>query len=201
MHKHRGERHRQKYIQVLNYDSLNECWRCTKHRYFTYIISNSRNNRQRQALHHISSEETEAQRLNYLCVLAAQLCLIFCDSMSLPGSSVHGILQARILEWVATPFSRRSSQPSVWTQLSCIMGRFFAIWVMREAKLSTQCCPFKSRLCLVYSSFLCVMGWFLFSLYFSVFSKWYQWCLRFYLVLLLFQSSFYFSTKYTIIFL
>ena len=48
-----------------------------------------------------------------LCVLDAQSCLTLCDSMdcSLPGSSVHGILQARILEWVAMPFSRGSSQP------------------------------------------------------------------------------------------
>ena len=42
-----------------------------------------------------------------------QLCLTFCNPMdcSLPGSSVHGILQARILEWIATPSSRGSSQP------------------------------------------------------------------------------------------
>ena len=53
---------------------------------------------------------------------------------SLPGSSVHGILlQARILEWVAISFSRRSSQPRDWTQVSCIVGRFFTIWATREA--------------------------------------------------------------------
>ena len=48
-----------------------------------------------------------------VCVLVAQSCLTLCDPMdySLPGSSVHGILQARILEWVAIPFSRVSSQP------------------------------------------------------------------------------------------
>ncbi|XP_059733212.1 zinc finger protein 677 isoform X2 [Bos taurus] len=46
-------------------------------------------------------------------VLVAQSCLILCDPMdhSPPGSSVHGIFQARILEWIAIPFSRRSSQP------------------------------------------------------------------------------------------
>ena len=45
-------------------------------------------------------------------VLVTQSCLTLCDPMdcSLPGSSVHGFLQARILEWVAIPFSRRSSQ-------------------------------------------------------------------------------------------
>ena len=42
-----------------------------------------------------------------------------------PGSSVHGILQARIIDWVANPFSRGSSQPKDWTQVSCIAGRFF----------------------------------------------------------------------------
>ena len=42
-----------------------------------------------------------------------------------PGSSVHGILQARILEWVAMPFSRASSRPRNQTQVFCIAGRFF----------------------------------------------------------------------------
>ena len=46
---------------------------------------------------------------------------------SLPGSSVHGILQARILEQVAIPFSRGSSQPRDWTWVSCIAGRLFTI--------------------------------------------------------------------------
>ena len=47
----------------------------------------------------------------YVCVLVAQLCLTLCDPVdySLPGSSVHGISQARILEWVAVPSSRGSS--------------------------------------------------------------------------------------------
>ena len=45
-----------------------------------------------------------------------------------PGFSVHGLLQARILEWVATSSSRGSSQPRDWTLVSCIEGRFFTIW-------------------------------------------------------------------------
>ena len=45
-----------------------------------------------------------------------------------PGSSVHGILQARILEWVAISFSRGSSQPRDRTQVSCIKGRCFNLW-------------------------------------------------------------------------
>ena len=48
-------------------------------------------------------------------------------------SSVHGILQARILEWVAVSFSRGSSQPRDQTQISCIVGGFFAILATREA--------------------------------------------------------------------
>ena len=50
-----------------------------------------------------------------------------CDRMdcSLPGSSVHGILQARILEWVSISFSRGSSWPRYWTRVSCTAGRFF----------------------------------------------------------------------------
>ena len=49
---------------------------------------------------------------------------------------VHGILQARILEWVAFPFSRGSSQPKDQTQVSCVLGRFFTSWATREARLS-----------------------------------------------------------------
>ena len=57
-------------------------------------------------------------------ILVAQLCLTLCDPMncSLPGSSVHGILQARILKWLAIPFSKGSSQPRDQTQVSCIAG-------------------------------------------------------------------------------
>ena len=60
-----------------------------------------------------------------VCVLIAQLCLTLCNPMdcSPQGSFVHGILQARILEWVAIPLSRASSQPRIWTQVSCIAGR------------------------------------------------------------------------------
>ena len=56
-----------------------------------------------------------------------QLCLTLCNPMdcSLPGSSVHGIFQARILEWVAMSFSRRSSWPRNRTQVSRIVGRCF----------------------------------------------------------------------------
>ena len=49
--------------------------------------------------------------------------------------TVRGILQARILEWVVFPFSRRSSQPRDRTQVSCIAGGFFTSWVTREAHI------------------------------------------------------------------
>ena len=60
-----------------------------------------------------------------------------CDPMncSPPGSSSHGILQARILEWVAIPFSRGSSQPRDRTPVSHTAGRFFTVWATREACL------------------------------------------------------------------
>ena len=76
-------------------------------------------------LSHISKEKK---------VLVTQSCLTLCSPMdcSLPGSSVHGILQARVLEWVASPFSRGPSRPKDRTCISCI-GRFFTIWATREA--------------------------------------------------------------------
>ena len=58
-----------------------------------------------------------------------------------PGSSVHGILQARILEWFAIPFSSRFSWPRDWTWVSCIAGRFFTIWATREAAVETFMSP------------------------------------------------------------
>ena len=68
-----------------------------------------------------------------------QSCPTLCDPMdySLPGSSIRGILQARILEWVAISFSKRSSQPREWTQVSCIAGRCFTIWATRETRVHT----------------------------------------------------------------
>ena len=68
-------------------------------------------------------------------VLVTHSCLTLCDPMdcSLPGFSVHGILQTIILEWVAIPFSRGSSWPRNQTQVSCTPGRFFTIWPTREA--------------------------------------------------------------------
>ena len=60
-----------------------------------------------------------------------QLCLTHCDPMDY---TVHGLLQARILEWVEFSFSRRSSLPRDWTRVSRIVGRHFTIWATREAQ-------------------------------------------------------------------
>ena len=59
-----------------------------------------------------------------------QSCLTLCDPMdcSPPGFSIHGIFQAWVLEWVAIFFSRGSSRPRDWTQVSCIACRCFTIW-------------------------------------------------------------------------
>ena len=64
----------------------------------------------------------------------AQSCPTLCDPMncSLPGSSVHGIFQAIVLEWIAISFSRGSSWPRDQTQVSCIVDRRFTVWATRE---------------------------------------------------------------------
>ena len=82
-----------------------------------------------------------------VCVLVAQSFPTLCNSMdcSPPGSSVLGILQARIREWVAIPFSRGSSWPRYWTWVSCIAGRFFTIWASRFLWISTMKKPRKLK--------------------------------------------------------
>ena len=64
-----------------------------------------------------------------------QSCPTLCNPVdcSLPGSSIHGIFQARVLEWVAIPFSRGSSRSRDRTQVSRIVGRHFTVWDTREA--------------------------------------------------------------------
>ena len=64
----------------------------------------------------------------------AQLCPTLCDPIdcSLPGSSVHGIFQAIVLEWIAISFSSGSSWPRDWTQVSRIADRRFTVWATRE---------------------------------------------------------------------
>ena len=105
----------------------------------------------------ICSNPNFSQSLADACERAKslQLCPTLCDSMdySPPGFSVHGILQARILEWVAIPFSRGSSQPRAQTHVSCIScigGRFFTpeppgkswlIHILRKTSYERQSTP------------------------------------------------------------
>jgi len=67
----------------------------------------------------------------------AQSCPTLCDPVDcrLPGFSVHGILQARILEWVTISFSRGSSQPRDWIRVSSVGDRRFNLWATREGKV------------------------------------------------------------------
>ena len=73
-------------------------------------------------------------------VLVAQSSLTLCNPMdcSPPGSSVHGIIQAKILEWIVIPFFRDSSWTSDWSQVSCIAGKFFNVWATKETPIVKQ---------------------------------------------------------------
>ena len=70
----------------------------------------------------------------------AQLCPTLCDptDCSLPGSSVHGIFQALVLEWIAVSFSRGSSQPRARTRVSCIVDRRFTEITPERMKRQSQ---------------------------------------------------------------
>ena len=72
--------------------------------------------------------------------LVPNLCLTLCNPMdcSPPGSSVLGISWARIWEWLAIFFSRGSFWPRNWTQISCVIGRFFTDWATRESLISVE---------------------------------------------------------------
>ena len=73
---------------------------------------------------------------SFLKVKFTQSCPTLCDPMDY---IVHGILHTKILEWVALPFSRGSSQPRDQTQVSCIAGRFLTSWATREAQVIYEC--------------------------------------------------------------
>ena len=80
-------------------------------------------------LSHIFREKDDCCAMLCCCSVVSDLCPMDC---SLRGSPVREILQARMLEWVATAFSRGSSQPRDQTQFSCIAGRFFTFSATRE---------------------------------------------------------------------
>ena len=94
------------------------CISCTAHRFFT---------------------SEPPGNLCKICVLVTQSCPTLCDPIhySPPGSSNHGISQARILGWIAISFSRRSSQTRDWTSVSRIVGRCFTIWWLKSLSFST----------------------------------------------------------------
>ena len=100
-------------------------------------------------------------------MLVTQSCLTLYDprDCSLPSSSIHGILQARILEWVAIPFFRGSSWPRDWTHISsasCISGRFFTTKPPGK--------PYKSKLWIQWGVFVCLFV-FVFCFVFSIFKR------------------------------
>ena len=82
----------------------------------------------------------------YMKVLVALSCATLCNPMdySPPGSSVHGTLHARILEWVAISFSKGSSKPRDRTQVSCTAGRLFTIWATGGSALYIYACKYVS---------------------------------------------------------
>ena len=90
-----------------------------------YLLSGSL---QSPSFHHFSIPTLKVKfwKLKVLVSLSSPA---LCDPVdrSPPGSSVHGILQAKILEWVVIPFSRGSSRPGGQTWVSCIAGRFFPV--------------------------------------------------------------------------
>ena len=77
-------------------------------------------------------------------VKVSQSCPTLCDPMD---CIVYGILQAKILEWVAIPFSRGSSQPRSQTQVSHLAGGFFTSWATREAHGNTQTSDLRMFIC------------------------------------------------------
>ena len=81
---------------------------------------------------HVKEQES------YVEVKSLSRVWLFVTLCSPPGSPVHGILQARVLEWIAISFSRASSRPRDWTQFSCIAGRRFNLWATREAPLKSR---------------------------------------------------------------
>ena len=80
--------------------------------------------------HTFEQDELFCYLITEVKVKVVQSCPTLCDPMDY---TVHGILQARILEWIAIPSSRGPSQPRDWTQVSNIAGRSFTSWATKEA--------------------------------------------------------------------
>ena len=92
-----------------------------------------------------------------IIMLVTQSCLTLCDLMiySPPGSSVHGINQSRMLEWVVISFSRGSSQPMDRSQVSYTAGRFLTVWATMEAQNRVKVFAQKVGICKI-STLLCL---------------------------------------------
>ena len=90
------------------------------------------------SIHNKSPQSVWPPWLLLLLTEVAQSCRTFCNPMdcSPPGSSIHGIFQGRVLEWVAISFSRESSWPKDQTRVSIIVGRCFTVWATREDLVS-----------------------------------------------------------------
>ena len=90
--------------------------------------------------HHMKTQRRHSSMQQVKWNEVDQSCLTLCDPMvcSLPGSSIHGIFQARVLEWVATAFSRGSSWPRDQIRVSCIAGRRFTVWATRVGTKSDE---------------------------------------------------------------
>ena len=109
--------------------------------------------------------------LYYMCVcLVDWSYLTLCNPMgcSLPGSSVHGFLQARLLEWVAIPFSTGSAPPRDQTQISCIAGGFFTVWSTREAH----------TILYTYTIILYIFKWSMITVYVQVILYYFMYAIR-----------------------
>ena len=130
--------HKELYVICLKINKLKICFNLLKNKESNTTEQITFSHFQRQtSIINLKSAFSETQKLTqmflkftwsrivHVCSVA-RLCPTLCDpkDSSRPGSSVHGIFQARILEWIAISFSRRSSQPKYPTRVSCINSIF-----------------------------------------------------------------------------
>ena len=99
----------------------------TSHTTAAFILASGHLGLEMKILYHCTLYSESERKVK---VKIAQSCLTVCNPMD---CIVHGVLQARRLEWVAYPFCSRSSPPRDWTGVSCIAGGFFTNWAVREA--------------------------------------------------------------------
>ena len=105
----------------------------------------------------------------YMRSEVTQSCTTLCNptDCSLPGSSVRGIFQARILEWVAISFSTRPSQPWDWFQVSRMAGRRLTLWATREAPHPPSAANINTYLFRFFSLIVVLRYWIWFSVLYS----------------------------------